>query len=87
MGMASSVDRFQRTSAEETSMHLMPEFHIPGRATIDGPAVLDRDVKDVPGLTIERERFAGSKLRYIGKNTQTSLSRRVRRRERRAVIL
>jgi phosphoglycolate phosphatase-like HAD superfamily hydrolase len=68
-------------------MHLMPDFHPPGRATIDGPAIRDRSAGDVPSGTVERERFAGSKLSYIGNATQTSLARRVRQRERSAVVL
>ena len=68
-------------------MHLMPDFHPTGLGTIDGPAVLDRDAREVPSGPVERERFAGSKLRYIGQNTQASLARRVRERQRRAVIL
>lgn len=67
-------------------MHLVPDFHPTGLATIDGPAVVDRDSREVPSGAVERERFAGSKLRYVG-NTQTSLARRVRQRQRRAVIL
>jgi phosphoglycolate phosphatase-like HAD superfamily hydrolase len=68
-------------------MHLMPDFYPPGRATIDGPAISDRSARDVPAGAVERERFAGSKLSYIGNATQTSLARRVRQRERNAVIL
>ena len=64
-------------------MHLMPDFHPTGLGTIDGPAVLDRDAREVPSGPVERERFAGSKLRYIGQNTQASLARRVRERQRR----
>lgn len=68
-------------------MHLMPTFHPTGLATIDGPALTDRDAKEVPPGAVERELFAGSKLRYIGNATQTSLSKRARHRQRNAVIL
>jgi len=71
----------------KTSMHLMPDFHTPGLAIIDGPAIPDRTTRDGPSQTVERERFAGSKLRHIGYDTQTELARRVRQRQRRAVIL
>lgn len=69
-------------------MHLMPDF----QPTIDGPAVIDRghfidrEPGEVPGPTLERERFAGSRLRYFGQ-TQTGVAKRVRERPRRAVIL
>jgi phosphoglycolate phosphatase-like HAD superfamily hydrolase len=87
--MTCCVDRFPfDLQHEESSMHLMPDFHPPGPATIDGPAVIDRGIHGDPSspADMERERFAGSKLKYIG-HTQTQLARRVRQRERRAVIL
>ena len=68
-------------------MHLVTDYRPTGLATIDGPAVVDRDTNDAPSGPVEVERFASSKLRYIGQNTQTALSRRARQRQRRAVIL
>lgn len=68
-------------------MHLMPDFHTSGPATIDGPAIPARTTRDEPSQPVEWERFAGSKLRHIGHGTQTELARRVRQRQRRAVIL
>jgi len=65
-------------------MHMTSDFHQPGLASIDGPALVDRGLLEVPS-TSEKER--GSRLRYISGNTQTALARRARPRRRRAVIL
>lgn len=67
-------------------MHMTSDFHHPGPAIIDGPAVIPRGVPEVPSSTSERERFSGSRLRFVS-NTQTALARRPRPRPRRAVIL
>lgn len=68
-------------------MHTTLDFFQPRLATIDGPALIDRGVDDEPTTpTSEKERFSGSRLRYIG-NTQTAVAKRTRPRQRRAVIL
>jgi len=67
-------------------MHMTSDFHQPGLASIDGPALIDRVVPtEAPSSTSEKERFNGTRLRFIG-NTQTALAKRPRARERRAVI-
>lgn len=68
-------------------MHTTPDVHHPGLATIDGPITIERAIRDeVPSSTADKERFSGSRLRFIG-NTQAALARRPRSKERRAVIL
>jgi phosphoglycolate phosphatase-like HAD superfamily hydrolase len=67
-------------------MHLTSDFHQPGPATIDGPAIIRRGVPEEPSLTSEKERFSSSRLRFMS-NPQTALTRRPRPHHRRAVIL
>jgi len=67
-------------------MHMTSDFHQTGIASIDGPALIERRFPEVPSSTSDLERFSGSRLRYIG-NTQTAVSKRLRPKERRAVIL
>jgi phosphoglycolate phosphatase-like HAD superfamily hydrolase len=62
------------------------DFHQPGPATIDGPATIHRGVPEESSLTSDKERFSGSRLRFMS-NPQTALTRRPRPRLRRAVIL
>lgn len=67
-------------------MHMTSDFHQPGPATIDGPAIIHRGVPEEPSSTSEKERFSGSRLRFLS-TPQTALTRRPRPRHRRAVIL
>jgi len=67
-------------------MHMTSDFHQPGLATIDGPTIIHRGVPEEPSSTSEKERFSGSRLRFVS-NPQTSLVKRTRPRPRRAVIL
>lgn len=69
-------------------MHTTLDFYQPRLATIDGPALIERSMVDdePPTTTSDKERFSGSRLRYIG-NTQTAVAKRTRPRQRRAVIL
>jgi phosphoglycolate phosphatase-like HAD superfamily hydrolase len=67
-------------------MDMTFDFHQPGLATIDGPALIDRSLDDEPESKTEVERFSGSRLRHYGA-TQTAVARRVRPRRRSAVIL
>lgn len=67
-------------------MHLSTDFHLPGLATIDGPTLIDRDLHEDPPTGSDKERFSGSRLRFISNNTQAALAKRVRPRARRAVI-
>ena len=67
-------------------MDLTFDFHQPGLATIDGPALIDRSLDDEPESKTDVERFSGSRLRHFGA-TQTAMARRVRPRRRSAVIL
>lgn len=67
-------------------MHMTSDFHLPGSATIDGPAIIHRGVPEERSLTSEKEHFSGSRLRFMS-NPQTALARRPRPRHRRAVIL
>ncbi|HZI30293.1 MAG TPA: HAD hydrolase-like protein [Gemmatimonadaceae bacterium] len=67
-------------------MDMTFDFHQPGLATIDGPALIDRSLDDEPESKTDVERFSGSRLRTFGA-TQTAVARRVRPRRRSAVIL
>ena len=72
-------------------MHMTSDFFQPGLASIDGPALIERPSLTDGGLldapsTSDKERFSGSRLRFVG-HTQTAVARRVRPKERRAVIL
>ena len=68
-------------------MDLTFDYYQPGRATIDGPALIDRSLdEDEQPATSEKELFSGSRLRYFGA-PQTAIARHVRPRRRRAVIL
>lgn len=72
-------------------MHMTSDFHQPGLASIDGPALIERPtlidggLREVPS-TSDKERFSGSRLRFIGQ-TQSAVAKRVRAKERRGVIL
>jgi beta-phosphoglucomutase-like phosphatase (HAD superfamily) len=69
------------------AMHTTLDSYQPRLASIDGPALIDRSLDDEPTTTSsDKERFSGSRLRYIG-NTQTAVAKRTRPRQRRAVIL
>ena len=67
-------------------MPMTSEFHQPGLATIDGPAIVPRGVPEEPSSTSERERFGSARLRFMS-SPQAALARRPRLRPRRAVIL
>lgn len=67
-------------------MDLTFDIHQPSLATIDGPALIDRDLDEVPASTSDKERFSGTRLRYFG-GTQASVAKRSRPRQRRAVIM
>jgi phosphoglycolate phosphatase-like HAD superfamily hydrolase len=68
-------------------MHMTLDFHQPGLATIDGPALIDRGFDDEPSTsTSDKEKFSGLRLRRFG-STQVALSKRIRPRQRRAVIM
>jgi phosphoglycolate phosphatase-like HAD superfamily hydrolase len=62
------------------------DFHQPGLATVDGPAIIPRGVFEEPSSTSEKERFSSLRLRFVS-NPQTALTKRPRPRHRRAVIL
>ena len=65
-------------------MDLTFDIHQPGLATIDGPALIDRDLDEGP--TSDKERFSSARLRFGG-GTQASVAKRSRPRQRRAVVL
>lgn len=68
-------------------MHMTFDFHQPGLASIDGPSLIDRGFDDEPSTsTSEKEQFSGSRLRYFG-SAQTAVAKRIRPRQRRAVIM
>lgn len=67
-------------------MELTFDFYQPGLATIDGPALIDRNLDDEPESKTEAERFSGSRVRYFGA-PQTAVAKRTRPNRRRAVIL
>lgn len=67
-------------------MDLTFDIHQPGLAAIAGPQLIDRDLDEVPTSTSDKERFSSSRLRHMG-GTQTSVAKRSRPRQRRAVIL
>jgi phosphoglycolate phosphatase-like HAD superfamily hydrolase len=66
-------------------MHLN-DLNLEPTGTIDGPTLTDPAMRPVPAPVLDVERPVGARLRYVP-GTQTSLTKRVRPRERRAVIL
>lgn len=66
-------------------MH-MSDLHLEPTGTIDGPTLIDPATRPAVGPALDVERPVGARLRYVP-GPQTSLTKRVRPRERRAVIL